>query len=174
MHLSKVILIHLLAQGSGTPTNTDSNVDSQQALKHWAYCIQLARWLIEEGLIDRHDFLTWIIELLDKRTPDDGLLRYASFSHSFKSVQYTSYSFEFDFRLFLPLTLQYMTEFSQCELLARRLSHTCARKLAVMCQQLSESSIQQLNAPGLIEKCFSASSNKTQIDSNEPTMQEQG
>lgn len=68
-----------------------------------------------------------------------------------------------------------MTEFSQCELLARRLSHTCARKLAVMCQQLSESSIQQLNSPGLIDKCSPSSNNvKTSNETNEPTMQEQG
>lgn len=68
-----------------------------------------------------------------------------------------------------------MTEFSQCELLARRLSHTCARKLAVMCQQLSESAMQQLNAPGLIDKCSPPSNTvKASNETNEPSMQEQG
>lgn len=51
------------------------SIDWRQALKLWNYCTRLAKYLLDEGLLDRHDFLTWIIELLDKRAPDDGLLR---------------------------------------------------------------------------------------------------
>lgn len=60
--------------GSSTP-NANENTDWRQALRQWNYCCRLARYLLDEGLLDRHDFLTWIIELLDKRAPDDGLLR---------------------------------------------------------------------------------------------------
>lgn len=51
------------------------STDWRQALKLWNYCCRLAKFMLDEGLLDRHDFLTWIIELLDKRAPDDGLLR---------------------------------------------------------------------------------------------------
>lgn len=37
------------------------------------------------------------------------------------------------FRLLLPLSLQYLEEFVQSELLARKLSFFCARKLAQLC-----------------------------------------
>lgn len=62
------------ALGSLTPGGSEST-DWRQALKLWNYCCRLAKYLLDEGLLDRHDFLTWIIELLDKRAPDDGLLR---------------------------------------------------------------------------------------------------
>ena len=77
LRTSQEIIYHVLlcpALGSMTPGGSDST-DWRQALKLWNYCCRLAKFLLEEGLLDRHDFLTWIIELLDKRAPDDGLLR---------------------------------------------------------------------------------------------------
>lgn len=62
------------ALGSSTPGPGDGT-DWRLALKLWNYCCRLAKYLLDEGLLDRHDFLTWIVELLDKRAPDDGLLR---------------------------------------------------------------------------------------------------
>ncbi|XP_072935735.1 mediator of RNA polymerase II transcription subunit 12 isoform X2 [Epargyreus clarus] len=114
--------------GSSTPGSGDST-DWRQALKYWNYCCRLARYLLDEGLLDRHDFLTWIIELLDKRAPDDGLLR-----------------------LFLPLALQYMCEFVCCESLSRRLATTCAKKAAAICSVLSDSTLRTLNQPAVFSK----------------------
>ncbi|XP_062528646.1 mediator of RNA polymerase II transcription subunit 12 isoform X2 [Bombyx mori] len=113
--------------GSSTPGN--ESTDWRQALKLWHYCCRLAKYLLDEGLLDRHDFLTWVIELLDKRMPDDGLLR-----------------------LFLPLTLQHMNEFVDCEGLSRRLATTCAKKAAAICSVLSEATLRALNQPAVFNR----------------------
>ncbi|CAH4017296.1 unnamed protein product [Pieris brassicae] len=112
--------------GSSTPG--PESTDWRQALKQWNYCCRLAKYLLDEGLLDRHDFLSWIIELLDKRTLDDGLLR-----------------------LFLPLALQYMCEFVCCEGLSRRLATTCAKKSAAICSVLSETTLRTLNQPAVFK-----------------------
>ncbi|CAH0406083.1 unnamed protein product [Chilo suppressalis] len=121
------------ALGSSTPNSTDST-DWRQALKLWNYCCRLAKYLLDEGLLDRHDFLTWIIELLDKRAPEDGLLR-----------------------LFLPLALQHMGEFVCCEGLSRRLATSCAKKAASICSVLSESTLRTLNQPAVFTKAVDRS-----------------
>ena len=59
--------------------------------------------------MERIEFLNWILELLDKlksSNHEDGMLR-----------------------ILLPLCLQYLDEFVQSELLSRRLSHLCCKKL---------------------------------------------
>ncbi|XP_057325001.1 mediator of RNA polymerase II transcription subunit 12 [Microplitis mediator] len=96
--------------------NTNANIlmteEHKLALKQWHYSIQLAKYMFEEGLLDRQELLQWILELLDKMrsTPsDDGVLK-----------------------LLLPLALQYLEEFVQSELLARRLAYLCCRKLSQM------------------------------------------
>lgn len=71
--------------------------------------------------MDRQEVLNWIIELLEKQKSqpaDDGILR-----------------------LFLPLTLQYLDEFVQSELLSRRLAHLCAKKLGFMLNNVAETNL---------------------------------
>lgn len=78
---------------TNAPLTTLANTETEQklALRYWTYCCRLLKYMYEEGLIDRQDVLTWIIELLEKhekpKNPslDDGLLR-----------------------LLLPLALQYL------------------------------------------------------------------
>lgn len=92
------------------------NEEHKLALKQWHYCIQLAKYMFEEGLLDRQELLQWILELLDKirsSPSEDGILK-----------------------LLLPLALQYLEEFIQSELLARRLAYLCCRKLAHMCNNV--------------------------------------
>lgn len=92
------------------------NEDHKLALKQWHYCIQLAKYMFEEGLLDRQELLQWILELLDKMRSapsDDGILK-----------------------LLLPLALQYLEEFVQSELLARKLAYLCCRKIAQMCNNV--------------------------------------
>ncbi|XP_052753637.1 mediator of RNA polymerase II transcription subunit 12-like isoform X2 [Galleria mellonella] len=113
---------------SSTPGPSEST-DWRHSLKLWNYCCRLAKYLLDEGLLDRQDFLTWIIELLDKRAPDDGLLR-----------------------LILPLALQHICEFVCCEGLSRRLATTCAKKAASICAVLSESTLRTLNQPAVFTK----------------------
>lgn len=86
--------------------------DHKAAQKQWNYCAQLCKYMLEEGLLDRHEFLNWVLDLLDRmraQPSDDGLLK-----------------------LFLPLALQYMSDFVQSERLSRRLAYVVCKKLAHM------------------------------------------
>lgn len=101
-----------------TPT---SESDYKIAQRQWTYCVQLAKYMYEEGLLERQEYLNWILELLDKmksQPSDDGILK-----------------------LFLPLALQYLDEFVQSELLSRRLAYLCAKKLSYMCNSVAESNL---------------------------------
>ncbi|XP_032668438.1 mediator of RNA polymerase II transcription subunit 12 isoform X2 [Odontomachus brunneus] len=110
-----------------TPTSSSQpisgstmNEEHKLALKQWHYCVQLAKYMFEEGLLDRQELLQWILELLDKirsSPSEDGILK-----------------------LLLPLALQYLEEFIQSELLARRLAYLCCRKLAHMCSNVETNS----------------------------------
>ncbi|XP_049822887.1 mediator of RNA polymerase II transcription subunit 12 isoform X3 [Aethina tumida] len=98
-----------------------NETDHKLALRHWEYCKRLLKYMYEEGLMDRQEVLTWIIELLDKNKAqlnDDGILR-----------------------IFLPLTLQYLDEFVQSELLCRRLATYCAKKLGDMMSNMAEGNL---------------------------------
>lgn len=105
-----------------TPSsNTTSETEQKLALRHWNYCVQLLKYMYEEGLLDRQEVLGWILELLEKtksQPSDDGILR-----------------------LFLPLALQYLDEFVQSELLSRRLAHLCCKKLGFMLNNVAESNL---------------------------------
>lgn len=68
--------------------------------------------------MERQEFLQWVLELIEKlRCPDDGILK-----------------------LILPLSLQYLGEFVQSELLSRKLAHQCARKLNQLCSESAAAS----------------------------------
>lgn len=99
-----------------------NETEQKLAMRHWNYCTRLLKYMYEEGLMDRQEVLNWIIELLEKQklqTPgDDGILR-----------------------IFLPLTLQYLDELVQSELLSRRLAHFCAKKLGSMLTNVAETNV---------------------------------
>lgn len=81
---------------NGSPLMSD---EQRVALRQFHYCQQLCRVMYEEGLLDCHDFLVWILDMVEKcKTCEDGLLR-----------------------LVLPLVLQYTDELVQCESLSRKL-----------------------------------------------------
>ncbi|CAB0013481.1 unnamed protein product [Nesidiocoris tenuis] len=88
--------------------------DQKMSLKLWQYTQQLTRYLYQEGLLDRQETLQWILDLLEryKNWPpsEDGPLR-----------------------LILPLALQYLEEFVQNELLARKLAYFCVGRLTQLC-----------------------------------------
>uniref|UniRef100_A0A2R5LGN9 Putative thyroid hormone receptor-associated protein complex subunit n=1 Tax=Ornithodoros turicata TaxID=34597 RepID=A0A2R5LGN9_9ACAR len=93
--------------GTSPASNPPSIPPDTAAMKQWQYCVQLTYHLYEEGLLDQQDFLTWILEHIEKtKSPDDPILK-----------------------LVMPLTLQYVDEFVRSELLSRRLAHHCAKKL---------------------------------------------
>ncbi|XP_078266596.1 mediator of RNA polymerase II transcription subunit 12-like protein isoform X3 [Rhinoraja longicauda] len=87
----------------------------EQAIKQWEYNEKLAFYTFQDGMLERHEYLTWILEVLEKVKPaDDELLK-----------------------LLLPLMLQYSEEFVQSAYLSRRLAYFCAKRLSAL---LSESS----------------------------------
>lgn len=102
-------------------TNSASDTEQKLALRHWNYCVQLLKYMYEEGLLDRQEVLGWILELLERtksQPTDDGILR-----------------------LFLPLALQYLDEFVQSQLLSRRLAHLCCKKLGFMLNNVAENNL---------------------------------
>uniref|UniRef100_A0A8C3I156 Mediator complex subunit 12L n=1 Tax=Chrysemys picta bellii TaxID=8478 RepID=A0A8C3I156_CHRPI len=95
------------SQGNGSVAMPQ---EVEQALKQWEYNEKLAFYLFQEGMLERHEYLTWILDVLEKIRPaDDELLK-----------------------LLLPLMLQYSEEFVQSAYLSRRLAYFCARRLSLL------------------------------------------
>lgn len=106
--------IHSPAHSASTPSSGTQNGspqdDYKMVLKQWHYCARLCKYMFEEALLDRHEFLNWVLDLLDKmrsQPADDGILK-----------------------LVLPIALQYMADFVQSERLSRRLAYLVCKKLA--------------------------------------------
>ena len=98
------------------PVPATPQEEQKLALKQWTYCTQLCKYMFEEGLLDKHEFLNWILDLLDKlRTQhtEDGILK-----------------------LYLPLALSYMQDFVQSERLSRKLAYLVAKKLSAMIHEM--------------------------------------
>ncbi|XP_054985697.1 mediator of RNA polymerase II transcription subunit 12-like protein isoform X1 [Sorex araneus] len=85
-------------------------LDVEQALTQWEYSERLVFHMFQEGLLEKHEYLTWILDVLEKVRPaDEDLLK-----------------------LLLPLMLQYSDEFVQSAYLSRRLAYFCTRRLALL------------------------------------------
>ncbi|XP_056899560.1 mediator of RNA polymerase II transcription subunit 12 isoform X3 [Takifugu flavidus] len=84
--------------------------DVDTAMKQWEYNEKLAMFMFQDGMLDRHEFLTWVLECFEKVRPgEDELLRFL-----------------------LPLLLQYSGEFVQSAYLSRRLAYFCTRRLNLL------------------------------------------
>ncbi|XP_075412060.1 mediator of RNA polymerase II transcription subunit 12-like protein isoform X2 [Tenrec ecaudatus] len=107
--LAKISDFYHMASGAGdAPTPVPPEVE--QAMKQWDYNEKLAFHMFQEGMLEKHEYLTWILDVLEKIRPtDDDLLK-----------------------LLLPLTLQYSDEFVQSAYLSRRLAFFCARRLSLL------------------------------------------
>jgi len=76
--LQKIIEHH---KGSGAQVGfltagPASVVDVDTATRQWNYGVLLVQHMYDEGLIERHEFLSWLIELLEKvRAADDTVLK---------------------------------------------------------------------------------------------------
>lgn len=104
--------IHSPAAGGALsllPPPANQQEEQKMAVKQWNYCTTLSKYMYEEGLLDRQEFLTWIVDLVDKirsQPTEDGILK-----------------------LYLPLTLQHMSDFVKTEKLSRRLAFWVCKKL---------------------------------------------
>uniref|UniRef100_A0A8C7ISI7 Mediator complex subunit 12 n=1 Tax=Oncorhynchus kisutch TaxID=8019 RepID=A0A8C7ISI7_ONCKI len=63
------------SQGCGSPLPaTSAEVDT--AMKQWEYNEKLAMFMFQDGMLDRHEFLTWVLECSEKVRPgEDELLK---------------------------------------------------------------------------------------------------
>ncbi|XP_041847052.1 mediator of RNA polymerase II transcription subunit 12 isoform X4 [Melanotaenia boesemani] len=97
------------SQGCSSPLPA-MPTDVDTAMKQWEYNEKLAMFMFQDGMLDRHEFLTWVLECFEKVRPgEDELLR-----------------------LLLPLLLQYSGEFVQSAYLSRRLAYFCTRRLNLL------------------------------------------
>ncbi|GAB6019774.1 hypothetical protein CHUAL_001322 [Chamberlinius hualienensis] len=140
-----------VGSGGGTTTSGVSSgnftPEVDLALKQWNYCTQLARYLFEEGLLDQHDFLTFILDMIDKcKMSDDGILK-----------------------LLMPLVLQYVDEFVHSELLSRRLAFFCSKKLNQLSTESSSGSPRTLSplvTTGASGNLVTSSANQPNVGTN--------
>lgn len=124
--------IHSPANNNSTslfPPPVNQHEEQKLALRQWNYCATLSKYMYEEGLLDRQDFLTWIVELVEKirsQPMEDGILK-----------------------LYLPLTLQYMTDFVKTEKLSRRLAYWVCKKLGNLLNTAIENGQLIINIPAV-------------------------
>ncbi|KAK2719591.1 mediator of RNA polymerase II transcription subunit 12-like protein isoform X2 [Artemia franciscana] len=91
------------AQQNGPTTLSE---EQKLALKLWSYCSNLLFSMYREGLLDQNDVLNAVTETFDKcRSNDDYCMR-----------------------IIVPWVLDYLPEFTNCELLSRKLVHAAIRR----------------------------------------------
>lgn len=101
-----------------TPGTANLVEDFPTILRHWKYCTRLCRAMCEESLLDRHEFLQWALELLDRmrnKSSDDGFLK-----------------------LFMPFILQCLPYIVESERLSRRLAYLVCKKIGFMLHYVTE------------------------------------
>lgn len=81
--------------------------DTEELLKQWDYYVQVVKHMYDDNLLDRHDYLTWLLEMFEKiKSVDDPMLN-----------------------LIVPMLVQYVDQFTESEFLSRRLSYYSAKKI---------------------------------------------
>ncbi|XP_055337250.1 mediator of RNA polymerase II transcription subunit 12-like protein [Paramacrobiotus metropolitanus] len=99
----------ILPIGLPGSTQLGEHQDYETLFKQWKYCSGLAHYLYQQGLLDRHDVCTWLVDTTEKvRTLNDGGL----------------------LKLLLPCVLHFMIDILQNEILSRKLVATCSKYLA--------------------------------------------
>ncbi|CAJ0948971.1 unnamed protein product [Ranitomeya imitator] len=112
--LQKIAEYYRQVNGSPGSSSGPMPPEVELSLKQWEYNEKLAMFMFQDGMLDRHEFLTWVLECFEKIRPgEDELLK-----------------------LLLPLLLRYSGSLVQSAYLSRRLAYFCTRRLA----QLLESS----------------------------------
>ncbi|XP_069936794.1 mediator of RNA polymerase II transcription subunit 12-like protein, partial [Cherax quadricarinatus] len=113
----------LSGSGSGAPAATGTGQPTTAQLTHvlrnWNYCLQLAHFMYQEGLLDRQELLEWIVETF---------------------VRWRGTEHDVVLRVVLPLPLQYLDDITQSEYLSRKLAYYSASKLAQLCHDSGYSS----------------------------------
>ncbi|CAL1546445.1 unnamed protein product [Lymnaea stagnalis] len=96
------------------PSPNTSQVDLDLAMKNWTYCTRFANHLYEEGLFDRHEFLSWLIELPEKMKQTDDVV----------------------LKLILVQLNTYSSDICKSVILARRLANYCGKKISLLVAEM--------------------------------------
>uniref|UniRef100_A0A8C0EQK9 Mediator complex subunit 12L n=1 Tax=Bubo bubo TaxID=30461 RepID=A0A8C0EQK9_BUBBB len=73
--LAKVAEFYHVASSQGS-SSVVMPQEMEQALKQWEYNEKLSFYMFQEGMLERHEYLTWILDVLEKIRPtDDDLLK---------------------------------------------------------------------------------------------------
>ncbi|XP_069753552.1 mediator of RNA polymerase II transcription subunit 12-like protein isoform X2 [Narcine bancroftii] len=125
--LAKIAEYYHGPSGQGPPSTAAVPPEVEQAIKQWEYNEKLAFYTFQDGMLERHEYLTWILEVLEKVRPaDDEILK-----------------------LLLSLMLQYSEEFVQSAYLSRRLAYFCAKRLSALLNENS-SNLVPAHSPHMI------------------------
>ena len=98
--------LHELHQQSNTPTE-DAKIENTNPYKNWIYTLELCEYLYNQGLLDRQEFLHFVLEMVEKY----------------------KYADEPAMRLVMPVLMVFAKEFCQNQLLSRKLAFQCSRKI---------------------------------------------
>ncbi|XP_065840950.1 mediator of RNA polymerase II transcription subunit 12-like protein isoform X2 [Oscarella lobularis] len=103
--------------GSGSFFPQSQKPALENALKQWSYVTQLAQHMYQEFLLNRHDFLTWLIDQMRLlKSEEEGVLK-----------------------LLLPQALKYLPCIVKSQYLSRSLAFVCCRHLVSLCFHEEES-----------------------------------
>uniref|UniRef100_A0A8C9WC47 Mediator complex subunit 12 n=1 Tax=Scleropages formosus TaxID=113540 RepID=A0A8C9WC47_SCLFO len=73
--LQKVAEFYRQSSGGGSPLPAPP-AEVEAAMKQWEYNEKLAMFMFQDGMLDRHEFLTWVLECFEKIRPgEDELLK---------------------------------------------------------------------------------------------------
>ena len=111
---------HASAQAVVTP---DQQLESLQ--QQWHYFTNFSRYMFEENLLEKHEFLSWLVDLFEKVKPNE------------ESV----------LRLITPLLLNYAEDFADYEVLSRKLAYNCAKRLNQLLSDPAIESAESRNSP---------------------------
>jgi mediator of RNA polymerase II transcription subunit 12 len=134
------------------PVPATPQEEQKLALKQWTYCTQLCKYMFEEGLLDKHEFLNWILDLFDKlrtQPTEDGILK-----------------------LYLPLGLTYMQDFVQSERLSRKLAYLVSKKLSTMIHEMANHLSLENNSKVDQNNAKNAENNNKVMSPNERALEE--
>ncbi len=104
---SKEYYVDLVISGLG---GEETKPENSVYCRYWFYMTKLCELMYNQGLLDRQEFLQWLLDAMEKyRYPDDPVLK-----------------------LLLPLVLQYTDEFVKSELLSRKMAYQCSKKITML------------------------------------------
>ena len=88
----------------------DAKIENSNTCKNWIYTLELCEHLYNQGLLDRQDFLQWVLDMVEKcKYADDPAMR-----------------------LVMPVLMVFAKEFCQNQLLSRKLAFQCSRKITYL------------------------------------------